>query len=76
MNAIIKTASLWIAYAHINNNVRHLFIEAGEIGSAHKSARKKFGPGVSFSVREPTLVETKIAFLMEKIDGDDPENWG
>jgi hypothetical protein len=71
--AIIKTASLWIAY---NNKQEKLFIEAGEIGNAHKSARKKFGPGVSFSVREPTLVETKIAFLMEKIDGDDPENWG
>ncbi len=59
----MKDKQLWVAEdgSHPNRNRKKYFIRSDDIGKVHRKARELFGPGVSFTTREPTDNEKQIA---------------
>ncbi len=53
---------LWVAEdgSHPNQNRKKFFIRSADIGKAHQKARELFGPGVSFTTREPNKAEKQM----------------
>ncbi len=55
--------TLWVAEdgSHPKQDRKKFFIRSADIGKAHRKARELFGPGVSFTTREPNDTEKQIA---------------
>ena len=68
----MNTKKLWVAEdgSHPNKNRKRYYIQTNDIGKAHQKARELFGPGVSFTTREPSDVERQIAGAYQVIDAE------